>query len=461
MKIKRIFASDMRQAIRQVREEHGPDAVILSSKSVSGGVEVVSAIDFDHYSEEADTAAWSTPPPTAQGGRDRGTFGAALREADRREEASTRPGGLRVTVDDSLEADLEQSLASQIRSAAETEAPRAAPPRQRSTGARAATPSRSASVPADVEWNREPAIQEMRSELKTLRALFENQLSLLDWQQTDRRHPVRALVLRHLMELGFGPDVCRKVAERVADNVSPEVALRHALAILARHTPTAGEDLVDQGGVVAMVGPTGVGKTTTVAKLAARFALRHGRQHVALVSTDNYRIGAQDQLRNFARILGVAVHTADSAEELREVLDDLTERRLVLIDTAGMSRSDLRLAEQFRTLRVRGAEIRSYLVLSANTQLASLDESARAFRRVGLSGCIITKVDEAASLGPALTVMLRNRLPAAYLGVGQRVPEDLRPARGDRLVQQAAEMGRSHKSEVEEDQLAMAFGAGG
>ena len=461
MKIKRIFAKDMRQAIRQVRDEHGPEAVILSSKTVTGGVEVISAIDFDQETMEAELAGSTgagRESPACRGDADSTDFAHLLRRTAAHPPSGRSAGvsgsGFSVTVDDSCEEDLERTFTSAIPFAdtagagGHTDERRARSGRQRDER----------SALAAVEWTQEPAIQEMRSELKTLRSLFENQLSLMDWQQTGRRHPVRALVLRQLSEMGFGPDVCRKVADRVAEDVSPELALRHALAIITRHLPVGGDALLDEGGVVAVVGATGVGKTTTVAKLAARFTLRHGRQHVALVSTDNFRIGAQDQLRNFARILGVAVHTADSGDELGRVLAELDDRRLVLIDTAGMSQRDLRLAEQFNALRGQKKTVQSYLVLSAGTQLSGLDQTARAFRKVAPSGCILTKVDEATSLGPALTVMLRHRLPAAFLGVGQRVPEDLQPARGDRLVQHAVRVVRESGGEVDDEQLAMAFG---
>ncbi|MCP1675589.1 flagellar biosynthesis protein FlhF [Natronocella acetinitrilica] len=477
MKIQRIFAKDMRQAIRQVRDEHGPDAVILSSRAVEGGVEVISAIDFDQRAMEASvpraepprrqSTPAAAPMPARRNAADEPAFGALLREVEQGAPvaaARRAGGGIDVRVDDALDDDLEQALGSAMAFA--DSAPQAGHTETRRAPKRAATtvkdsgrPTRAKS-PVNVEWTQEPALVEMRAELKTLRSLFENQLSLLDWQQSEKRHPVRTHVLRRLMELGFGPDLCRKAADRVAENVTPDIAFRQALAIITRHTPVARDDLIDTGGVVAVVGPTGVGKTTTVAKLAARFALRHGRQHVALVSTDNFRIGAQDQLRNFARILGVPVHAADDGEELKRVLDDLSDRRLVLVDTAGMSRRDLRIADQFKALQTSHHKLRSYLVMSAGTQLASLDQTARTYKRMGLAGCIITKVDEAAALGPALTVMLRHRLAAAYLGVGQRVPEDLQPARSDRLVQQAVDIVRDTDVEVEDEHMAMVFGGG-
>ncbi|MCH8504540.1 MAG: flagellar biosynthesis protein FlhF [Ectothiorhodospiraceae bacterium] len=470
MKIKRIFAQDMRQAIKRVRDEHGPDAVILSSKTVTGGVEVISAIDFDQAAVEAalvsERQARREAVDRPRGRADftstpesRRSFGDALKQAQ-------QPGGeppaqrqrIDVAVDDALEDDLERAIAGAF--TFPEKASKAVPkkPEADKQKAKPKSKSKSRSSLADVEWTQEPAIREMRSEIKTLRSLFENQLSVLDWQQRGQRHPERTLLLRQLTEMGFGPDVCRKLADRVTEGVRPEIALRQALAMVTRHLPVTGDDIVERGGIIAVVGPTGVGKTTTVAKLAARFALRHGRQHVALVSTDNYRIGAQDQLRNFGRILGVPVQTAASAAELGKVLEDLRDKRLVLLDTAGMSQRDVRLAEQFNALRHQKAAIRSYLVVSATTQLSSLNETAKTFKRVGLAGCVITKTDEATSLGGVLTMLLRQRLPAAYLGPGQRVPEDLLPARSDKLVQEALALVEHHRQTVDDDELALAFG---
>lgn len=425
MKIKRIFAKDMRQAIRKVREELGADAVILSSRNVEGGVEVMSAIDYDERIIRA--AADPEPAPSA--------FAAKLQQVSRT--PRPEPAAVRQKIDIAIDDELDLAAAL------------AEPPVAREPAAPALPP---------IEWTQEPAIAEMRQELKTLRSLFENQMNLLQWQQLEQRQPVRATVFRQLSNLGLGSDVCRKLADHVAGEADPQRAWERALSLIAKHIPVTNDDILEQGGIVAMVGPTGVGKTTTVAKLAARFALRHGRDSVALISTDNFRIGAQDQLRNFGRILGVPVQAVGSRAELEEALRDLRGKRLVLIDTAGMSQRDMRLSEQFQALTELHAPVRTYLVLSANTQLAALSETMRAFRRAKPAACIITKLDEAASLGGALTAVLRHRLPIAYLGTGQRVPEDLQPARSARLVEHACALAEHQRQETDDETLAFSFG---
>lgn len=468
MKIRRIQAKTMRQGIRRVRDEIGPQAVILSTRELDDGVEVIAALDFDEEAvrEQARRDERRVPPAEAPASEspslaEPADFASLLARAGGDNHASApspaRGGGdgrqrIDVAVDDPLtDEDLDAM------GFADTPAPSRQTPDEKQPDAH----KRQASGRQDAQAGRDdPSVQAMRDELKTLRTLFEDQLSMMHWRQEGESHPVRMTLLRQLTEIGLGPEVCRKLADRANDNVEPKVALRQALYTVARHLPVKRDDLLDRGGVVAVLGPTGVGKTTTVAKLAARFALRHGRHTVALVSTDNYRIGAQDQLRNFARILGVPVHTAGSAEELETVAGDLADKRLVLVDTAGMSQRDMRLAEQFQALTALGDRVRSYLVLSANTQLATLTETVRAYTRAQPAGCIVTKTDEATNLGAVLTVLLQQRLPVSFLGNGQRVPEDLAPARGDKLVQEAVSLVRQYGQNVDDEQLAVAFGGG-
>lgn len=429
MKIKRVFASDMRQAIRLVRDEHGPDAVILSSRSVDGGVEVISAIDYDENAVQAAADATPAIAPAPAGGP-----------------PPAGRGRLSVTVGDD-EDDGKPTLSF-------AEAP-PSPPRP------ASEPAPAPSAANRIQWTQEPAMRAMREELRTLRSLFQSQLTLLEWQQMGQRSPVRAALLRRLHGLGLGPDVCRKLADHVREADSPERAWNQAMTTLARHLPVTDDDIVERGGIAALVGPTGVGKTTTVAKLAARFALRHGKRDVALITTDNFRIGGQDQLRSFARIVGVPVHTAADAAELERVLADLADKRLVLIDTAGMSQRDLRLGEQLQTLQRVGRAVRPYLVLSASTQLPALMDAVRSFQAVTPAACILSKTDEAGSLGGAITAVLRSRLPVAYVAHGQRVPEDLRPARSDRLLADAQALVREQASREDDESLAIALGAAG
>ncbi len=384
MKIKRYFAPELRQAIRQVREEQGPEAVILSNRRVSGGVEIIAAVDYDETL--LDQAI-------------------AVAPAESHREPPQEPQ----TVEETTVAESSGPASSSS-------------PAGRGTNI----------------WSQEPTLVEMQRELRFLRDLLEDQLSSLAWGEMARRQPLRARLLKRLGDLGLDSELAQDLAGKISPDEDFPRVWRSALERLCRRVPVSDDDILTQGGIVALVGPTGVGKTTMVAKLAARFVLRHGRRHVALVTTDSYRIGAQEQLRAYGRILGAPVYAAGDENELRAVLHELQDRRLVLVDTAGMSQRDLRLSEQFTTLHGGGPRIQTYLVLSATSQRAVLDEVAQAFRGVALAGGILTKVDETASLGGALSVAVRRRLPLAYIGDGQRVPEDIHPARAAVLVARAA-----------------------
>ncbi|HFE39222.1 MAG TPA: flagellar biosynthesis protein FlhF, partial [Gammaproteobacteria bacterium] len=237
-----------------------------------------------------------------------------------------------------------------------------------------------------------------------------------------------------------------------------ESCWRKSLAMFASQLPVLQEDIVSTGGIFALVGPTGVGKTTTIAKLAARYALEHGTEGIALVTTDNYRIGAQEQLRTYGRILGTPVKVANNAEELRNILKGLYDKDLVLIDTAGMSQRDVKLTEQFSMLSEGSILIKSYLVISASSQQQVLDETVHAYKKAFLDGCIITKLDETLSLGGALATILQHKLPISYTSNGQRVPEDLHRASAIELVKSAVKMMNRVRIEMDENVVELAYG---
>jgi flagellar biosynthesis protein FlhF len=217
------------------------------------------------------------------------------------------------------------------------------------------------------------------------------------------------------------------------------------LALLAKHLPIMNDPTCVAGGITAVVGPTGAGKTTTIAKLAARWCMLHGSQDLALVSTDGYRIGAREQLMTYARILGAPMHAANGAKELAKVLERLKAKKLILIDTAGMGPRDVRLAEQLAALQLGAARARVVLALPAQGEGHALEEIVQAFSRVTPSACILTKVDEAASLGAVISTVLRHKMKVAYLCDGQRVPEDLHQAHQKRIWLVRAALGlKSH-----------------
>jgi flagellar biosynthesis protein FlhF len=429
MKIRRFFAADMRQALRQIKESLGSDAVILSNKSVEGGVELVAAVDYDE-------TAFETPTQVIPSSR-------KADSAPHQPSATEARPKRRHFVEDS------QPLFEEI-AAAET--PRPAPALE--------TPKPAAEKP-QVEWSQDPVLREMRREMQALRRMMENELSELTWRDLGQRRPQTQEMLRRLIGIGLDADHCRELANRVEDAETPEQAWRQSLFHLTSELPVVQDDLLDQGGIIALVGPTGVGKTTTIAKLAAKFCLRHGNRHLALLSADSYRIGAQEQLQNYGRILDVPVRSAANADELNSALHAFSDKRLVLIDTAGMGQRDLKLSEKLGLMNSGNHPIKSLFTLCATTQRAAVSHAIRAFDAAKPIGAVLTKIDEAAELGGILSGLMEARLPLAYVTDGQRVPEDIHIARATSLVRQAVELCEAIDKRPDEDFLAVTFGGTG
>jgi flagellar biosynthesis protein FlhF len=317
----------------------------------------------------------------------------------------------------------------------------------------------SASIRAPkVEWSQDPILVDMRQEMQTLRRMVENDLSELTWRDLSKNQPGARELLRRLMALGLSPEVCHGLVRKTNGFGNIDQGWRKALYHLSAEIKTTGEDLLESGGVVAIIGPTGVGKTTTLAKLASRYALRHGHRHVAFISTDNYRIGAQEQLTNYARILDVPMRSAANAEELNVALNTFSDKRLILIDTAGMSQRDVRISEQLSLLRSGRRRVKSMLALSATTHQSSIKQAIKAFGAANLDSMILTKLDEAGSLGGVLSEIIASQLDVSYVTDGQRVPEDLHLARPHSLVSRAVGLAHEDGIGLSEEFLALALG---
>jgi flagellar biosynthesis protein FlhF len=246
--------------------------------------------------------------------------------------------------------------------------------------------------------------------------------------------------MKRLLAAGFSAAFSRQLMDMLpAQEEDLSQALKWLKHTIAHNLKVARpeDDIIEKGGVYALVGPTGVGKTTTVAKLAARAVLRHGAGKVALVTTDTYRIGAQDQLRIYGRILGTPVFAVRDENDLELTLSDLHSRHLVLIDTVGMSQRDKRVTEQVALLCGEGREVSRLLLLGAPSQGVTLEEVARAYAGPGMVGCVLTKIDEALTYGPVLDVAIRHELPVHFVTNGQRVPEDLHLANATYLADRA------------------------
>ena len=493
MNVKRYFAPTAREALRALKEALGPDAIVLSNRAVEGGVEIL-ALPGEAVGalQAANRAA-----VVARTGGDARPAPAPVPEAPA---AATR------TAD---EADFRVSLSALAASAARNasrSAPQSVaepapvvrafnPPRietadyalrnrdgvlRAAVAAQASAPRPPASGPAVFSGRaaarpeadefgsaRVRELQEtnarLMSELTGIRGMIERQLAGFAWGETRRQAPARAAMLGELLEAGFSAAIARKLVEAVledADRIEAREAVGAALDRLMRAC-ASDEDLLDRGGVYALVGPTGVGKTTTTAKLAARCVVRHGAGRLALITTDGYRIGAQEQLRIYGRILGVPVFSVRDAADLRQTLAGLRNKHMVLIDTMGMSQRDRMVAEQAAMLSGAG-DVRRLLLLNATARGDTLDDVVRAYAGDDLAGCIFTKVDEAASLAPALDVAVRHELDIRYLTNGQRVPEDLHlPNRAYLLHRALREHGSASPWHLQGDEAGMLLAAGG
>jgi len=403
MKIKRYMAESMRAALAQVRSEQGPDAVILSSRRVAEGIEVIAAVDYDEalfagatQKRTSVAAAEPVQPPAAA------------------PDLEAPPASSAMSLFD-------QMLASQ-------EVFRLVMPPDDDEKVPAATaPVRESPRAPDGSYH------EMQRELKELREMLRGELAHMSWHEKRPRDPLQARVLEQLTAMDITPDVAVALAARTPKVPASKDSSNLPVELLATYLRVVDKLSPVNGGVIALVGATGAGKTTTIGKLATRWSMQHGSQDLALVSTDGYRVGARDQLMTYSRLLGAPLHTANNGEELAQALERLKSKKLVLIDTAGMGPRDARLKEQLAALKLGAAGARVYLALPAHGEANALDEAVRSFADLTPDACILTKVDEAASLGAVLSTILRHKLRIAYLCNGQRVPEDLHAAYDRRL----------------------------
>ncbi|VVE08793.1 flagellar biosynthesis protein FlhF [Pandoraea horticolens] len=376
MKIRKFFAGTCRDALRQIREEIGPDAVVLSNRSVANGVEIVALAE-----EDLDALAGGDMP---------------------------------------------------------THRPR---PRPAAHAPIFATPVANAHDAAAAN----AFAQTMMGELQSMRGLLEEQVAGLVWNDKQRRSPAQGEILRTLLAAGFSAQLGRALLEHLPEGSDRENGIDWVKQALKRNLPIMPneDDLMDRGGVYALMGPTGVGKTTTTAKLAARCVMRHGAEKLALLTTDSYRIGGHEQLRIYGKILGVTVHAVKDATDLRLALTELRNKHMVLIDTVGMSQRDRTVPEQVAMLCGAETPVQRLLLLNATSHGDTLNEVVHAYRSASaegggdLAGCILTKLDETTNLGSVLDTVIRHRLPVHYVSTGQRVPENLHVADREFLIDTA------------------------
>ena len=428
MKIKRFLAKDMRTALAQVKETLGSDAVIMSNKKVSGGIEIVAAVDYDdpkvNVQKKPQT---SSPSRFMELAEEKISLGL---KKPVRSETKAKPEA------DSLQALLERQQSRVDQQAANKSSELDMPdwaknldaPLTKHTSPKVEAQEYTQRKNSNAKNNGSKEMDAMREELVSLRSLLTHQVTSLLSEQKSRVNPVGAMLESKLLDAEFSPMVAKKLSD-LSEHYQPAELVKVLPRCLANMLDNQGDDIVRQGGVVAFIGPTGVGKTTSVAKLAARFAAQHGSDQVALITTDHYRIGAFEQLATYGKIMGCPVKQAHDLNELEQIIYQFRNRKLVLIDTAGMGQRDVRLFQQLDNLAANNRlPIRSYLVLSATGQRRVLEDAVVQFKRIPLSGAVLTKLDESVSLAPALSVLIQSGLPLSYVTDGQRVPEDMQVA---------------------------------
>ena len=375
MNVRKFIAATAREALHKVKEMLGPEAIILSNRAIPGGVEIMAVA-------ASEMEMIVSPPP----------------RQERDEDFTVRISALK-----------ESRLAQGV------------PPARQALQPERASPKAAEKLGTQAEI----VSAEVMEEIRSLRRMVEQHFAGASWGESARSEPVKTEILRQMLDAGFSPVFSRNLLAALPRELPVNKALTWVREAANRQLQTIdpATDIVDRGGVYALVGPTGVGKTTTTAKLAARCVLRHGASKVALITTDGYRIGAYEQLRIYGRILGVSVYLVKDAQELRQTLADLQHKHMVLIDTMGMSQRDRMVEEQVAMFD--SSLVRRLLVISATGRGDTLDDVVRAYGGTALAGCILSKVDEAASLAPALDTVIRNTLCLHYVSNGQRVPEDL------------------------------------
>ncbi len=474
----------MRSALLQVKEELGADAVIMSNKKVAGGVAIVAAVD-NESNPSSSSASSQSNRGASQSNRYNEHRQMSSSAADRFQDRSLDEDKISLQNSKEKSGSMTQRFANMLKQysggaaesddhVAENEDSLSAllqrqNKHRESYNQEKPVPYQPDSPlakliaqdnrferptpkldPTRYDRRRPPSeerdesakeLENMREEMTSIRRLLEHQVSGLMWQEVERREPLRAMLIKRLERMGVSPELADQMACYIPEDTKPARAWKALLSLVADQINIPKQDILKRGGVVALLGPTGVGKTTTVAKLAARAAMEYGADNVALVTTDTYRIGAHEQLSIYGRIMGCPVRVAKDSNELADVIYQLRNRRLILVDTAGMGQRDVRLSEQLDTLMQESGEvIHSYLVLPATAQRRVLQETLDHFRRIPLSGCILTKLDESLSLGEFISVVIQNAMPVAYIANGQRVPEDIVIAQPKYMLAKANEL---------------------
>lgn len=456
----KFTALNTAEALKKVRLEMGADAMILSTSDTNNGVEIVAITpeDLANLSSAAD--------PTNKGNRARQmdseveiapTFSSNPRLGrDLGNRATPKPVNLAATDNvggfkkvefpkissaglnsDSFKPSFFESSqrvpASEAKFAGDGESITSRRKPLNGAHANHGAESVSASPKSIAELANSPRVEKLLTEISEVKNLLQSHVAGNFWGNLQQEKTHLTEVIKHLLNTGFSPQLCADITRKLPETSDLSTLLQSARDQIKGMVKTVDAfAMFDKGGVFAFIGPTGVGKTTTVAKIAARCVLRYGRNQVTLLTTDTYRIGAQEQLKVFAKILGLTVTSLRDGEDLSSKLKELSGRKIVLLDTAGVSQRDTLMLEQSKTLQDGSQTAVRILVMSSTTDLRTQEEVIKLHNQAAQSNgvgkieaAVITKIDEAAHIAPVVDSIIRHDMPLLFISNGQRVPEDL------------------------------------
>ena len=399
MKIKRYFAKDVKTAIQMVRDEQGPDAVIMSNNKVDNGVEIIAAIDYDEN-------IFTNQPEKPKSSQ------------------SSRPYPSDDTVNSEEYTDTAPEIYANTRSTS----------------------------------NQSDDIKELKSQINSVREILEGQMASFAWSDLGLKCPVHAHVIKKLVSIGFSEELSSKLASKLPYDGDDKYIWRHVLAELVKYVPIQKKNILTSGGIVALVGPTGVGKTTTAAKLAATYALKHGKRKVGLITIDNYRVAAYEQMKVYGKIIDIPVRMAETSSDLSSILNDYYDKELIIIDTAGMGQYDKHNTDQAAILDQDRFNVKKTLVISATTQYRAINDIIRSFDCYSPSECIITKMDESPTQGHIIDAICKHNIPVSFITDGQEVPEDIHPAIAHNLISRCVATGLRETELPSDLMIAMNYG---
>ncbi len=401
MNVKRFFSNTMQDALKMVREELGADAMILSNEKVDGGVEIVAALDYDEEKAQQSIGLDVPASPTK----------VARLHAQKHIRLQDELGRAKKHIED---VKRNQKPAAAMAKVAELPVGNAE------------------SVPAG--WDQ---LTDMRAEIESLRGLIQQSVTPAAVKPVETMTAAQKHVAERLESICLAKPLREKVVAAVRQEETPGSAWAKAEEEIEQSIAIEYGEIIDQGGVIALVGPTGSGKTMTIGKMAARYVMKFGADSIALVTTDRYRIAAHEQLKVFGRILNVPVHSVDEQNTLDAILDRLSDKRLVLVDTAGLMPNDKCWTQQLNEIKMSAHRVQPYLVMSAVGQYQVMCANYNHYRMINPVGVIVTKMDEAVSLGESISFLMECQLRVAYYTDGQRVPEDIHRLEAKGLLAQA------------------------